>query len=84
MSQAGHGHRQARLVREPVEIDEAVRSRSQYAQTLHRPDPDADEERPACSQAIARDVEYTRVSIATHRPIYSLCRNPECFGGEWR
>lgn len=32
-----------------------VRKRSQYGQTLHRTEPDADEPRPACQQS---DVDY--------------------------
>lgn len=63
--------------------EKAVRNRSTYANTLHRPDPDADEPRPACpTRRSERD--YTEVPTAAYRPHYKLCGNPECFGGEWR
>ena len=60
-----------------------VRNRSQYAKTLHRRDPDADEPRPACPTRESEH-DYTEVPTAAYRPHYKLCQNPECFGGEWR
>ena len=59
-----------------------VRNRSQYADTLHRQDPDADEPAPACPVCYDEDAEYTRVQIAAYRPHYDLCGYPQCFGGE--
>ncbi|KOX93405.1 hypothetical protein [Haloarcula rubripromontorii] len=65
--------------------EKGVRNRSQYADTLHRLDPDADEPQPACPEAEYRsDAEFTDVPIAAYRPHYKLCGNPECFGGDWR
>jgi len=61
----------------------AVRSRSQYAKTLHRRDPDAEDPRPAC-QVREPTKEYTDVPTAAYRPHYKLCGNPECFGGDRR
>lgn len=67
------------------DTDTGVRNRSQYADTLHRLDPDADEPRPACPEADYRpDAEFTDVPLAAYRPHYKLCGNPECFGGDWR
>jgi hypothetical protein len=63
----------------------AIRNRSQYADTLHRQDPDADEPRPACPEADYRtECDFTDVPLAAYRPVYDLCENPECFGREWR
>lgn len=63
--------------------EDDVRNRSQYADTLHRLDPD--EPRPACPEADYRpDAEFTDVPLAAYRPHYTLCGNPECFGGDWR
>ena len=60
-----------------------VRNRSQYADTLHRQDPDSDEPAPACPlQSVEK--EYTTVSRDAYLGHYELCGNPECFGGEWR
>ncbi|EMA10926.1 hypothetical protein SAMN05443574_102139 [Haloarcula vallismortis] len=65
--------------------EKGVRNRSQYADTLHRLDQDADEPQPACPEAEYRsDAEFTDVPIAAYRPHYKLCGNPECFGGDWR
>lgn len=61
----------------------AVRNRSQYAKTLHRADPDAEEPRPACPTRESEH-DYTEVPMTAYRPHYKLCGNPECFGGEWR
>jgi hypothetical protein len=73
-----------RATSEPrAEVETAVRNRSQYADTLHRLDPDADEPEPACVEAEYRsDAEFTDVPVAAY-PHYSLCGNPECFGSEW-
>jgi hypothetical protein len=66
------------------EVDTGVRNRSQYADTLHRQDPDADEPRPACPEGEYRtDAEFTDVPLAAY-PTDNLCDNPECFGREWR
>ena len=75
----------SRAVSEGFDVPETgVRNRSQYADTLHRQDPDADEPRPACPEAEYReDAEFTDVPVAAY-PTYDLCGNPECFGGEWR
>ena len=63
--------------------DTAVRNRSQYANTLHRPDLESDEPRPACVEPGYReDADFTDVPVAAH-PHYKLCENPECFGSEW-
>ena len=71
-------------VAQSVESDPetAVRKRSQYTQTLHRQDPDADEPAPACEGAYNERADYTEVSVAAYRPHYSLCKKPDCFGGE--
>ena len=63
--------------------EKTVRNRSTYAKKLHRPDPDADEPRPACPTRRS-DREYTEVPTVAYRPHYTLCGNPECFGGDWR
>jgi len=61
----------------------AVRNRSQFAVTLHRPDPAADNPRPACPEGEYRgNADFTDVPVATY-PHYKLCENPECFGSEW-
>lgn len=66
-----------------VEIEIAVRNRSQFATTLHRPEEGVDEPQPACVESDCRDdAEFTKVSVATH-PTYDLCQNPSCFGSEW-
>jgi hypothetical protein len=63
--------------------DHVVRNRSQYADTLHRQDPESDEPAPACPlQAVKK--EYTTVPRDAYLGHYELCGNPECFGGEWR
>lgn len=64
------------------DVEKAVRNRSQYAHTLHRPDPDADEPEPACPVCYDDDAEYTLVPIAAYRTHYDLCGYPQCFGGE--
>jgi hypothetical protein len=70
---------------EPTQLPETgVRNRSQYADTLHRQDPDADDPRPACPEADRPGVEFTDAPLAASRPTYGLCGNPECFGGDWR
>ena len=66
------------------DVPEAVvRNRSRYADTLHRPDPDSDDARPACPTRES-DKEYTTVPSAAYLGHYNLCGNPECFGGDWR
>lgn len=66
--------------------DTAIRNRSQYADTLHRQDPDADEPRPACKEAEDRsDADFTDVPVAAYRSHFEFCQNPGCFGTEgWR
>ena len=69
-----------------VDVDEeiVVEGRSRFSDTVHRPDPDAEEDRPRCTERIASDQEYRRVAlelVASHR---TLCQNPACFGGERR
>lgn len=65
------------------DVEMAARNRSQFATTLHRLDPAADEPRPACVESEYRDdAEFTDVAIAAY-PTYDLCSNPECFGEEW-
>jgi hypothetical protein len=75
----------AAAVEAELEIGQVVESRSQWADEVHRPDPDADDPRPACPQADADDHDDYRqvayVAVASHR---GLCNNPECFGGDWR
>lgn len=61
--------------------EETVRCRSQYATTLHRADPDAEDPEPAC-ECRGSEREFTTVPTAAYRPHYTLCGNPECFGGE--
>ena len=63
--------------------ERTVRSRSQYARTLHRPDPDSTHPTPACDVR-GSGSEWTDVPTVSHRPHYKLCGNPECFGGERR
>jgi len=67
-----------------AEADCAVRNTSQFARsTLHRPDEDADEPRPACPEAEIRDDDdFTEVDAAAY-PTYDRCQNPECFGEAW-
>ena len=64
-----------------IRVDTVVEYRGQKASTVHRPDPDADEPRPACPEAYTHDQsDYREVDyslVATHR---DLCQNPECFG----
>ncbi|QGN05833.1 hypothetical protein Hrd1104_00030 [Halorhabdus sp. CBA1104] len=73
----------AAAVQEP-DVEQVVVSRSQYADTVHRPDTGTDDPRPACAQAGAdKRREWREVSLASQRPHRSLCRNPACFGGEW-
>ena len=61
----------------------AVRNRSQFADTLHLPDPDSDEPSPACVESENRpDADFTDVPVAAY-PHYKLCENPDCFGSEW-
>jgi len=68
-----------------VDVETAVRNRSQYATTLHRQDPESDDVQPACPEADYRDdAEWTDVPVAAYRGHYGMCGNPECFGGEWR
>jgi len=67
-----------------TEVPETVvRNRSQYSKTIHRPDPDSDDTRPACPVRQS-DREYTEVPSDAYLGHYKLCGNPECFGGEWR
>jgi len=63
--------------------DIAVRNRSQFADTLHRPDADTDDPQPACIESEKRpDADFTDVPVAAY-PHYKLCENPECFGEAW-
>lgn len=63
----------------------ALRNPSFQARSLHRPDEDADELRPACSEGDYReDVDWKAVDVAAKMPHWGLCRNPECYGGERR
>ena len=67
-----------------LRVERAVRKRSQHADTLHRPDPNSTEPRPACQQAeIDHPGDYREVPPGTH-PTYGLCGNPECFGDDHR
>jgi hypothetical protein len=60
-----------------------VRNRSQFADRLHRKDGESDEVRPACPmQELPK--EWTDVPAEVYVGHYPLCRNPECFGREWR
>lgn len=59
----------------------AVRNRSQFAETLHRADPDAEDDRPACHEANRPGADFTEVEVSAYRT-YPLCRNPACFGGD--
>jgi len=61
----------------------AVRNSSQFAASLHRIDPDADDPRPACPEGDRPGADFTEVPVTAYRT-YDLCRNPECFGGDWR
>lgn len=71
----------ARPEREVPEI--LVRNRSRFADTLHRQDPETNELQPACPmQGLQK--EWTRVPAEAYVGHYKLCRNPECFGREWR
>lgn len=63
--------------------EKVVRNRSRHAKTLHRPDPESVETRPACPLR-GSDREYTEVPTAAYRGHYKLCENPECFGRGWR
>jgi len=71
------------LTADDLRVEVAVRQRSQWATALHRPDPEADEPRPACQQARARSGEFREVRPGTH-PTYDLCQNPACFGDDHR
>jgi len=74
----------AAVATEP-DVEEVVVSRRQWASTLHRPDADSEAPRPACPQSDADDHDdYREAPLTALRPHYELCRNPECFGGEWR
>ena len=67
-----------------IDVEIGVRNRSQFADTLHRQDLNADEPHPACPETECReDAEFTDVPVAAY-PTYDLCGNPECFGREWR
>ena len=68
-------------VSEPEVPEQTVRNRSQYADTLHRIDPESDDPHPACWEQ-NRDGEFTTVPTVAYRPHYEFCGNPECFGGE--
>jgi len=74
----------SRAVSEGSEIPEkGVRNRSQFADTLHRLDPEADEPQPACVESEYRDdAEFTEVAVAAY-PTYDRCQNPECWGEPW-
>ena len=74
----------SQVVEARTDVETGVRNRSQFSDTLHRQDPDADEPRPACPEGSYRDeAEFTDVTLAAY-PTYDLCGNPECFGREWR
>ena len=60
-----------------------VRNRSRHSKTLHRPDTESDEPRPACPVRES-EREYTEVQASHYLGHYDLCKNPECFGREWR
>ncbi|MEF8826690.1 MAG: hypothetical protein V5A27_10185 [Halapricum sp.] len=67
------------------EISDVVEYRSRQASVVHRPDPTADEPTPACPEEGAHDDrEYREVAYAVVSSHRRLCRNPECFGGDWR
>jgi len=70
----------------PVKLPEqVVRNRSRFATQLHRQDPDVDEHMPACPEADYReDAEWAEVPAAAYESHYDPCRNPECFGRDWR
>ena len=71
----------ARPEREIPEI--LVRNRSQFADTLHRPDLESDDLQPSCPmQELTK--KWTEVPAEAYVGHYKLCRNPECFGREWR
>lgn len=64
--------------------ERAVRNPSIRSRSLHRLDEDADEPVPACPEGEYRDdVGWLDVPSAAY-PTYEPCRNPECFGREWR
>lgn len=64
-----------------VRAEFGVVSRSQYADTVHRQDPAAEDPTPACGQATASERDdYRRAGIAVVTPHYQPCQNPECFG----
>ena len=64
-----------------IRAETGVVGRSQFSQSVHRPDPDAEEPRPACQEAgIEHAEEYREVSIAAVVPHRSPCQNPACFG----
>jgi len=64
-----------------VRVDTVVEYRGQNGDTVHRPDPAAEEPQPACPEAYAHDQSsYRQVDyslVASHR---DLCKHPECFG----
>lgn len=68
------------------EIGEVVEYRSSDTEKVHRPDPDADEPRPACPQSGAARGQrgYRRVAFEIVRSHRELCQNPECYGSDWR
>jgi len=57
-----------------------VRNSGQFADTLHRP-AETDDPLPACPERHRSEADYISVQSACY-PTYSLCQNPECFGGE--
>lgn len=63
--------------------ERVVRSRNKRATTLHRLDEDAEEPLPACPEGDRDGCDWTDVPSAAYRT-YEPCRNPECFGGDWR
>jgi len=66
------------------EIPEVVvRNRSQFAHKLHRPSDDSNEVEPACPMQEV-EMEFTEVPAEAYVGHYALCRNPECFGRDWR
>ena len=64
--------------------DEGVRYRSENCRSIHRQDPDADEPEPACQLTNRDGAECIPAEISRLLPFgrWSLCQNPECFGGD--
>jgi len=70
--------------RPETEVPETpVLNRSRFAHKLHRPSEDSDEVQPACPMQ-ELGMEFTEVPGEAYVGHYALCRNPECFGRDWR